>query len=94
MRALTFEEFRDREGDSFELVLDGERKLPLTLIRVEELPATGREGGAFTLEWLGPYEPVLEQATYDFRDGEDGFEMFIVPIRQDRDGTRYEAVFN
>lgn len=94
MRALSYEEFRDREGDSFELVLDDERRLPLILVRAQELPATAREGGAFTLEWLGPYEPVLQQAIYGFRDGDEQFEMFIVPIRQDRDGTRYEAVFN
>ncbi len=94
MRELSFDEFRDREGDSFELLLDDDRGLPLTLIRAQELPPTARAGGAFTLEWQGPYEPVLPQAIYAFRDGDQPFEMFIVPIRQDRDGTRYEAVFN
>jgi hypothetical protein len=93
MRELSFDEFRDREGDSFELLL-GEKALPFILVRAEELPATGRQSGAFTLDWAGPYEPVLPQAIYTFRDGDQQFEMFIVPIKQDRDGARYEAVFN
>lgn len=93
MLELRLEEFTGREGDSFEVVL-GERTIALTLARAQALPDSGREGGAFTLDWVGPYEPVLEQAIYTFRDGEESFEMFIVPIAQDRDGARYEAVFN
>ena len=94
MRELSFDDFRDREGEAFELRLGDDRTVPLTLTRAQELPPTARHGGAFTLEWLGPYEPVLPQAIYAFRDGDQPFEMFIVPIRQDRDGTRYEAIFN
>lgn len=94
MRELSLDDFRDREGHAFELRLDEDRVLPLTLTRALELPPTARQGGAFTLEWLGPYEPVLPQAIYALRDGDEQFEIFIVPIRQDRDGTRYEAIFN
>lgn len=93
MRALRLDEFTGREGRSFELVLsDG--TIPLTLSAVRPLPDTGREGGAFVLDWLGPYEPVLPQDIYAFRDGDEEFEMFIVPVAHDRDGAQYEAVFN
>jgi hypothetical protein len=93
MRAYTFDEFNDRVGESFDLLLD-ERTLPMTLGAAHALPHSGREGGAFTLEWLGPYEPVLEQGIYSLRGGEETFEIFIVPIARDRDGVRYQAVFN
>lgn len=95
MRELSFDEFKYREGDSFEVLLNGEDgTVTLTLTRAQELPPTARQGGAFTLDWVGPGEPVLPQAIYTFRDGDQEFEMFIVPLRQDGDGVRYEAVFN
>jgi hypothetical protein len=93
MRELRLEEFTVREGESFELEL-GEKTIPFSLVRVRTLPDTGRNGGAFVLDWRGPYEPVLPQDIYTFRHGEEEFEMFIVPVVQNRDGTNYEAVFN
>lgn len=93
MRELRLDEFSDREGESFELVL-GDRTIPFTLAAVRTLPDTGRGGGAFILDWQGPYEPVLPQDIYTFRDGEEEYEMFIVAVGRDRDGAQYEAVFN
>lgn len=93
MRALRLEEFAGREGESFELVF-GESTLPFILDAVRTLPDTGRQGGAFVLEWLGPDQPVLPQDIYAFRRGDEQFEMFIVPVGRDRSGAQYEAVFN
>ncbi|HEX8224935.1 MAG TPA: hypothetical protein VF605_14035 [Allosphingosinicella sp.] len=93
MRALRLDEFTALEGESFELLL-GERRLPFSLARVRALPDTGRPEGAFVLDWQGPYEPVLPQDIYTLRHGAEEFEMFIVPVAQNRDGTKYEAVFN
>jgi hypothetical protein len=93
MRELKLEEFEAREGEAFELVL-GERSLDMTLAAVRVLPDTGRKGGAFVLDWKGPYEPVLPQDIYALRHGDEEFEMFIVPVGRDRSGTQYEAVFN
>jgi hypothetical protein len=93
MRPLTLDEFRPMEGESFELVL-GARTITFTLAAVRILPASGREGGAFVLDWRGPYEPVLPQDIYALRRGDEEYEMFIVPVAQDRDGAQYEAVFN
>jgi hypothetical protein len=93
MRALRLDEFMEREGQSFELRL-GEREIVLTLAKVNALPSSGREGGAFTLDWVGPYEPVLPQGNYCLRQGDSEFEIFMVPIAQERGGSRYEAVFN
>jgi hypothetical protein len=93
MRALTLDEFKPLEGGSFELVL-GDRTIPFTLAAIRVLPDSGREGGAFVLDWIGPYEPVLPQDIYAFRHGEEEYEIFIVPTGRDRAGTQYEAVFN
>ena len=93
MRALRLDEIKPLEGGSFELVL-GERTIPFTLSAVRALPDSGREGGAFVLDWLGPYEPVLPQDIYTIRHSDDEYEMFIVPIGRDRGGAQYEAIFN
>lgn len=93
MRELKLEEFKAREGEPFALVL-GEKTLPFSLAAVRTLPDSGRAGGAFVLDWQGPYEPVLPQDIYTLRHGEEEFEMFIVPVGRDRAGAQYEAVFN
>lgn len=93
MRELRLDEFTAREGESFALVL-GERTIPFSLAAVRALPDSGRAGGAFILDWKGPYEPVLPQDIYTLRHGDEDFEIFIVPVGRDRTGTRYEAVFN
>lgn len=93
MRELRLEEFTGLEGEAFELLL-GETSVSFTLDRVQALRHSGREAGAFTLDWRGPAEPMLEQAIYTLRHGDETFEMFIVPLGQDKDGARYEAVFN
>jgi hypothetical protein len=93
MRELRLEDFRSREGQAFELVL-GESVLDFTLARVRVLPDSGREAGAFVLDWTGPWEPLLAQGIYTFRHGGDSFEMFIVPLSRGPESARYEAVFN
>ena len=93
MREARLEEFKSREGESFALVV-GEKTLPFSLVAVRTLPDSGRKGGAFVLDWQGPYEPVLPQDIYTLRHGDEEFEIFIVPTGRDRAGTQYEAVFN
>lgn len=93
MRELGLDEFKGREGEAFELLV-GEESVPFTLTKVQALRPSGREAGAFVLEWRGPADPVLPQSIYALRQGDDLFEMFIVPTAKDGDGTRYEAVFN
>lgn len=93
MRALKLDEFKTLEGSSFELAL-GDRTIPFTLAAVRALPDSGREGGAFVLDWIGPYEPILPQNIYALRHGDEEYEIFIVPTGRDRAGVQYEAVFN
>ena len=66
----------------------------LTLETASELPSSIRAEGSFRLAFRGPFEPILEQAIYPFRNGEFASEIFIVPIARDASGTLYEAIFN
>lgn len=92
MRELKMTDFSGSVGEPFEVETGGER-FAFTLDVADELPSSGREGGSFRLEFLGPSEPVLPQAIYPFERGGETFEIFVVPIAQDRRGTRYEAIF-
>ncbi len=90
---LSLADFEDFVGEPHELVFtDG--TLPIVREKAEGLPRSTREAGAFRLEWRGPAEPVLVQAIYRFRRGEQLFDMFIVPVGRDSRGTLYEAIFN
>lgn len=49
----------------------------------------------FAIIFRGPREPLINQGTYRLEHDEMGeFMLFMVPLRQDDDGTFYEAVFN
>jgi hypothetical protein len=90
---LTLDDFADCVGESYELVFaDG--TLPIVLEQAQALPRSVREAGAFRLEWRGPAEPVLTQAIYRFRRGSETFDLFMVPVGRDGQGTLYEAIFN
>jgi hypothetical protein len=90
---LSLADFETFVGEPHEIVFtDG--SLAMVLEAARELPRSMREAGAFRLEWRGPAEPVLEQAIYRFRRGEQLFDMFIVPVGRDERGTLYEAIFS
>lgn len=90
---LSLADFEGFVGEPYEVVFaDG--TLPVVLEKAQGLPRSMREAGAFRLEWRGPAEPMLVQAIYRFRRGEQLFDMFIVPVGRDERGTLYEAIFN
>ena len=79
-------------GDAFEATHEG-NAYRLELIEAAALADSAREEGGFRLEFRGPFEPILPQATYELRgDGEPRF-IFIVPVGREPEGARYEAVF-
>jgi hypothetical protein len=92
MRAITWDEFADAVGTAYR-VDHGESAVELTLDQAAEIASAGREAGSFRLEFVGPANPLLPQAIYSFWRGDELFEIFIVPIAQDRQGSRYEAIF-
>ena len=89
---MAFSHFSGRVGMSFTVsVLD--QSLELVLAAAQALPGSPRPGGAFRLEFRGPADPVLTQATFPFEIDEDRFEIFVTPLGPDLKGMRYEAVF-
>ena len=49
----------------------------------------------FSLVFRGPLQPVLPQRIYRLEhEGLGTLEIFLVPVGPDKDGMRYEAVFN
>lgn len=84
---------------------DGRIKAPFTLhgapqpieLSLEEARPLGhgvRDGGAFALLFLGPAQPVLQQATYRLEHAEMGaMDIFLVPVGPQAGGMGYEAVF-
>lgn len=93
MDLLTIDDFKDRIGQRFD-VSDGISRHALTLEAAAPIAHASREGGGFRLEWLGPADPILQQAIYRMSAGERDHDIFIVPIGRNEAGTRYEAVFN
>ena len=62
---------------------------------VEALPAHRFREEPFSLVLAGPRAPLLPQATYALRHPVLGaIEVFLVPIGQDAESSRYEATFN
>ena len=93
MRDLAWDEFRESVGTTYSVECAA-GTLPLRLDVAVPLGDSGRKGGSFRLELVGPSDPILPQATYRLAaDGVAPFELFIVPIQNDADGTRYEAIF-
>ena len=93
MRELSWTDFSDSVGSTY-LVEAGALTLELRLDKAAQLDASARAAGSFRLEFSGPAEPMLEQATYSLRRGGEAFDIFIVPVARDSGGTAYEAIFN
>ena len=89
---LTVDDFTPHRGEAFAVEADG-GPVPLVLAEAKALSDSGREGGAFRLEFEGPLQPQLGQGIYRFRRGERADDIFIVPIARTAEAMRYEAVF-
>lgn len=96
----TLEAFSGVVGDVFTVGVSPGHSLAMRLTAATMLrgtrPGTTPAGEpSFALEFLGPPDPVLPQATYLFSHASLGtHDMFIVPVGRDAGGTRYEAIFN
>jgi hypothetical protein len=87
------EDFEGALGETWE-VAAGDGIVPLRLTVAQALPRALRDEGGFRLEWAGPVDPLLPQATYSLRRDGRSVDMFIVPVAKTADGYRYEAIYN
>jgi len=92
------EEFRQHINTPFRLVIDAPKPIDLTLVAVDSRPSEAHEQAGmerFSVFFMGAREFVLPQATYRLAHPQMGeFELFLVPIGQEPDGFRYEAIYN
>lgn len=95
-------QFEAHLGEDFRLHAGPEEAFAVTLIDVTGLrpkeppqdgPAPARP--TFSIVFRAPPDCRLAQRIYRLEHDEVGsFELFLVPIGPDRQGQRYEAVFN
>ena len=94
LESFTSATFQGRVGERFDLDADDAGLLALVLVECAALGGDALAREPFSLEFLGPVEPALPQRIYSLSHEELGaFDLFLVPIGRDADGTRYEAVF-
>jgi hypothetical protein len=91
-RPLTLADFDKERGNRFPFQTAA-GVVPLQLAKVQELPGSTREGGAFRLEFHGPPQAPLGQGTFRVVVGGEPRDMFIVPIGSNAQHLRYEAIF-
>lgn len=91
---LSAASFEPHLGSRFGVATAPLGRLQMELVAVSRAGPGPRPGGAFSLVFRGPREPVLPQRIYRFEHAALGaLEIFIVPIGPDEQGMRYEAVF-
>lgn len=91
-------EFRQNLNTPFRIHVNAPKPIDLTLVAVESRPSEVREQQGmerFSVFFLSPLEFLLPQSTYWLSHPRMGeFDLFLVPIRQDSNGYRYEGVYN
>lgn len=95
---LTLARVRPTVGTVYALDLGEYGALDLTLLSADghgDPPAGGTDvRRPFSLEFRGPLDPQLGQATYQLVHAELGsLAVFLVPIARDAEGMRYQAIF-
>ena len=95
---LTADEFSKHVNTNFRATLDAETKADLELVEVKTYTSKHEEQSGmerFSIYFTGPANPLLLQKLYAFQHDEMGeFEVFLVPLSRNEEGSRYEAVFN
>jgi len=94
---LTEKEFSKHVKTKFRAGL-GAEEVDLELVVVKGYSARpGDQEGLerFSVFFTGPAKPLLTQNTYSMsHDAMGTFDLFLVPVKPDGEGSRYEAVFN
>jgi hypothetical protein len=95
--SFTIATFSGLVGTTFEVVLDDQSSLQLSLAALTPLGEPSMPGGRppFSLEFVEAGGALVPQQIYRMRHAELGeIDLFLVPRGPDARGMRYEAVFN
>jgi hypothetical protein len=100
----TFQNFQPHVGSAFQILVNDQPALDLTLVEVEDLTVNDRlrdpaiRSQPFSLIFHGPHDPVAGQANYRLNHSELGrLEIFLVPLgphRRTPQTMQYQAIFN
>jgi uncharacterized protein DUF6916 len=91
---LTHEEFSKHLNSTFRIRLSPEQTLDARLVEISEHMVSARQD-RFAIVFETSNEVLIQQGIAPFEHDQMGdFQLFIVPIGRDEEGTRYEAVFN
>lgn len=94
---LRLETFQPHLGETFRLRLEGLQPLALELVEARGEGGDSDSREPFSLLFLGPPEPVLDQMIRRLDHDRLGtLHLFLVPLGPDRErqGVLYEAVFS
>jgi hypothetical protein len=99
MPAKTSEEsFRENLNTKFRVRAEAPRPVELELVEVKSYePGENEQHGMerFSLFFRGPADIFIPQGTYSLEHERMGtLDIFIVPVKRDEQGFRYESVFN
>jgi hypothetical protein len=95
--SLTENEFSQHLNTKFRFKL-GTQHVELELVEVKGYAGSPHEQSGmerFSVYFDGPADPSLPQRAYKVEHEQMGtFDLFIVPLARQKQGCRYEAVFN
>ena len=95
---LSANEFSKHVNTDFRATLGADTQTDLELVEVKVYTSKHEEQSGmerFSIYFTGPADPLLPQKLYAIQHDEMGeFEMFLVPLSRNEEGSRYEAVFN
>ena len=91
-------EFTKNLNTIFRVQMDGAKPVDLRLVAVTPRPSDPNEAAGmerFSALFSGPLDLFLPQQIYRMAHEDMGeFEIFLVPIAKEKDGFKYEAVYN
>ena len=93
---LTMEIFSPLVNEEFNVYI-GDTALSARLLEVTPLRASRDDPDhqAWSLVFQFPPQQLFDQGTYEFEHADTGrMAVFVVPIGQDENGVRYQAIFN
>ncbi len=91
---MTQSTFAENMNSTFRLYTAPDQAMPVELVELSEGRSSPQQT-VFSVVFRGSPDTVLSQGMYRMEhDKLDPFDLFLVPIRRDKEGTYYEAVFN